>query len=60
MTNEKEVLKKVDNDERFLSRTRAYILYKEGRLPICWDGRMLSSWEWWKKRGRQNHCRPRI
>lgn len=38
MTNEKEVLKKVDNDKRFLSRTRAYMLYKEGRLAICWDG----------------------
>ena len=32
MTNEKEVLKKVDKKKRFLSRTRAYILYKEGDL----------------------------
>lgn len=33
MTNEKEVLKKVDNDNRFLSRTRARTyLYKEGDL----------------------------
>lgn len=27
MTNEKEVLKKVDNDKRFLSRTRARTYY---------------------------------
>lgn len=34
MTNEKEVLKKVDNDKRFLSRTRArtYYIRRDGLL----------------------------
>ena len=37
MTNEKEVLKKVDNDKRFLSRTRARTYY-------IWRGDLLYAW----------------
>ena len=37
MTNEKEVLKKVDNDKRFLSRTRAR-KYNIGRGDLLYAG----------------------
>lgn len=40
MTNEKEVLKKVDKKKRFLSRTRArtYYIRRGGLLYAGWEG----------------------
>lgn len=51
MTNEKEVLKKVDNDKRFLSRTRARTYYiRRGDLlyagmeDVIFVGVMKETW----------------
>ena len=51
MTNEKEVLKKVDNDKRFLSRTRArtYYIRRETCYMLGWEdvifvGVMRETW----------------